>query len=162
MSMSESIPKKKLPGGAKTIIAALFVLLIGSGGWLGHALMVNFGLEMAVDRFAYSDGDYSARSFFAKGQRIDLRLQLHDSDESGPVPSLGELAPTGKAENGREIWAYWMPKDFPSSLMSGHLKFIEGFNRSMDFRIKNPELYDQCGERIPQASPKKKDTKTPQ
>ena len=46
--------------------------------------------------------------------------------------------------------------------MHGHLKFIEGFNRSMDFRIKNPDLYDACGNRLPGASKKKNDTKPSQ
>ena len=165
--MSDPKGKKRRSWKKELGLSLVGLLIVGLGIALASALVSRWAFSLQAGTFAGRAGFDDARIFFAQGRRVVLRMTTVVVDEkfTGPVPHDGEMRRTEEREGGKEVWEYVVnqrPLMFSLWAVDPHAEYIEAFNRSMDFRIKNPGLYDQCGERIPQASPKKKNTKPSQ
>jgi hypothetical protein len=141
----------KVPRVRTLIIVVQSILLLVGLGFLAIVLFCNWGLKMEAKRYAITAGLEDAQRCFQKGNiwLYQIKQFKVDSDGSGPVPTDGDIEPSGKMEGRVKVYYFLVDQGFEYGHLEIQQAYVSSFNEHMRQFVDHPEQFDTNGYRIP-------------
>jgi hypothetical protein len=140
----------KAPRISTLIITGQLILLLICLGYLTVILIRNYCLKMEAKQYATTAGFEQATRNFARGHAwlYEIKLFKFDADDSGVVPTDGDIKPADKREGRFEIYYYLVDQNFPYGHTEIQQAYINGYNDHMRQFFDHPEWFDKDGHRV--------------
>ena len=140
-----------MPRASTLVIVGQSVLLLVCCVYLAKLLIRNYCLAYEAKSYANSAGCAEARRNFLRGHSwlYEIKPFKFDADDSGPVPTDGDIKPADKMDGRFKVYYYLVNQSFPSGYWEVQQSYVDGYNRQMRLFFDHPEWFDQHGLRIP-------------
>jgi len=114
-------------------------------------LVRNYCLKLEAKQFAASAGFEQATRNFVRGHiwLYEIKRFKFGADDSGTVPSNGDIKFSDKTEGRFQIFYYLVDEGFPKGHLEIQQAYVDGYNEHMHQFFDHPEWFDKNGHRIP-------------
>jgi hypothetical protein len=127
--------------------ALLLACLISIGVLLWH----NYVLKLEAENYASAAGSEEARRSFLRGDLwlYEAKPYKFSADDSGPVPTDGDIEPAGKMDGQFQVYYMLVNEDLPKVYREIQQSYIDAYNQHMHLCLAHPEWFKKDRLRIP-------------
>ena len=125
----------------------LLACLISIGVLLWH----NYVLKLEAENYASEAGSEEARRSFLRGDLwlYEAKPYKFSTDDSGPVPTDGDIEPAGKMDGPFQVYYMLVNEDLPKVYREIQQAYIDAYNQHMHLCQAHPEWFKKDRLRIP-------------